>query len=103
MVVGLWLVASATSLVALWWSIRISPRRFTPAIIASAFALLLGYIGATRIHVAYSVTSDNSHWGVDSRWFFIVPLVVGLLSVVLALVNRKRIRALTGGDVSSAA
>lgn len=67
-----------------------SRPRLWIAVVSSGLAILIGFLGATRFHVTYSRTVNNSHWSLDSRWFFIVPLVLGALALFLALWRQSR-------------
>ncbi|MGO8925543.1 MAG: hypothetical protein ACLQU3_01275 [Limisphaerales bacterium] len=87
----LWLFSIAATAVALLCSCLAPGRpRFWIAVVSSGLAILIGFLGTTRFHVTYSRTVNNSHWSLDSRWFFIVPLVLGALALFLALWRRSR-------------
>ena len=87
----LWLFSLAACAMAfVCCSLAPSRRRFWMAVVSSALALLIGYLGATRFHVTYSRTVNNSHWSLDSRWFFIVPLVLGAVALLLTLWRNRR-------------
>jgi len=73
-------------------------RRYWLAIVLSGLAILISYLGATRFHVAYSRTVNNSHWSIDSRWFFIVPLVLGASALALAIWRQSRSNRVAAGD-----
>ena len=103
---GLWLFSLAACAVALLCCCFPGRRRFWLAIVLSGLAILIGFLGTTRFHVTYSRTVNASHWSIDSRWFFIVPLVLGALALALAIWRRSRssrvaevsVAAQDGGD-----
>jgi hypothetical protein len=86
----LWLFSLAACSVALLCCCFPGRQRFWLAIALSVVAILIGYLGTTHFHVNYSRTVNNSHWSIDSRWFFIVPVVLGALSLTLAIWRRVR-------------
>ena len=86
----LWLFSLAACVVAILCSISPTPRRFWLAVALSGLATLIGLLGTMQFHVTYSRTVNNSHWSLDSRWFFIVPLVLGVLSLGLAIWRRSK-------------
>jgi predicted benzoate:H+ symporter BenE len=88
-VVVLWVLSMASSLLALVWSVRPDSRRLAAAIVAACFALLLGYAGVNHFHLSYSQKTNGSGWSIDSRWFFALPLILGFLSLGLALWRRR--------------
>ena len=93
----LWLFSLAVCAVAFLCCCLPGRRRFWLAIVLSGLAILMGYLGTMRFHVKYSQTVNDSHWSIDSRWFFIVPLVLGALSLALAMWRRSRSsRVVTG-------
>ena len=86
----LWLFSLAFCALALYCAWSPSQRRFWLAVVFAILAMLMGYGGILRFHVTYSWTVNNSGWRLDSRWFFIVPLVLGSLALALALWRRIR-------------
>lgn len=86
----LWLFSLAACAVALLCCCFPGRRRSTIAIVLSGLAILIGYLGTAQFHVTYSRTVNNSHWSIDSRWFFIAPLVLGALALALAIWRRSR-------------
>ena len=88
-VVALWLLSLVSCLLAIRWSVGAAPRRFWAAIISSILAIVIGYCGMTRFHISYSRTVNASQWSIDSKWFFILPLLLGALSLVFAIRSRK--------------
>jgi hypothetical protein len=87
----LWLFSLAAGVFALLCSCLAPSRwRFWVAVVLSGLVIVMGYLGATHFHVTYSRTVNNSHWSIDSRWFFIVPLVLGALALSLAIWRQSR-------------
>jgi hypothetical protein len=93
----LWLFSLAACAVAFLCCCFSGRRRYWLAIVLSGLAILISYLGATRFHVTYSRTVNNSHWSIDSRWFFIVPLVLGALALAFALWRRSRSSRVAAG------
>jgi glucan phosphoethanolaminetransferase (alkaline phosphatase superfamily) len=87
---ALWLFGLAACGIALLCCCFPERRRSWLAVVLSVMAILIGYLGTAHFHVNYSRTVNNSHWSIDSRWFFIVPLVLGPLSLGLAIWRRSK-------------
>lgn len=86
-----WLFSLAACAVALLCCcLAPSRRRFWIAVVLSGLAILIGYLGTTHFNVTYSRTVNGTGWSVNSRWFFIVPLVLGAVALVLAIWRRPR-------------
>jgi hypothetical protein len=79
-----WLVALVAGLVALTWSIT-ARERLRPALILSTVALGIGSLGMMIFHVRYAKTVNGSGWSIDSKWFFLVPVLLGVVSLSLSL------------------
>jgi hypothetical protein len=80
----LWLVGLASGLFALGWCVTIR-ERLRPALIMSILAIAVGWLGMVFFHVRYSKTVNGSGWAIDSKWFFLAPLLLGAVSLSLAL------------------
>jgi hypothetical protein len=77
-----WLISIMACVLAFRWSFLSVRRRFLPAVILAISALVIGYLGMTRFHIVYSKTVNGQlRWRFDSRWFFIVPLVLGVTAL----------------------
>ncbi len=88
-----WLMGVIACLFALRWSIAAVPRRFWAAIVVSAMAIVIGYVGLTRYKLSYSKnSSDGTHWSINSKWFFISLIILGAVTLGLALWRRSRPR-----------
>ena len=94
----LWLFSLAVCAVAFLCCCFPGQRRFWLAVALSGLAILIGYLGTMQFHVKYSQTVNNSHWSVDSRWFFIVPLLLYALLLALALWRRSRSSRVAAGN-----
>src|SRR6185503_18949211 len=86
-----WAFSVIASLCAFRWGAWPIPGRLWAAISLAVFALVISYLGLTRFNVSYSKTVNGSHWGIQSKWFFLVPLLLGALALVLVIRNRKRL------------
>ena len=88
---ALWLVSMCGCVLAFRWSWVSVPGRFWPAVILSIAALALGYLGMTRFHVVASKTVNGQLlWHFDSRWFFILTLLFGALTLTYTLWKKRR-------------
>jgi hypothetical protein len=83
-----WLISMVACALAFRWSFLSIPNRFVAALILSAGALVIGYLGLTHFDASKTV---NGHllWRVESRWFFIATIVLGLLSLVYTFWKRR--------------
>ena len=93
----LWLFSLVACAVALLCCCFPGRRRFWIAIVLSGLAILIGFLGTTRFHVTYNRTVNDSHWSIDSRWFFIVPLVLGAIALALAIWRRSKSNQVAAG------
>jgi hypothetical protein len=86
-----WLFSCGASLLGLLCNIRPGPRRLWVALISSCFAILVAYLGWSRLQFRASRTVNGQvEWSVDSHWFFIGALVLGALSLALTLWNWRK-------------
>jgi hypothetical protein len=89
--VTLWLIGLATSGLALRWSYSSVQRHFWPAAISSALAIGISCTGLTRIHIVSTTTTNGQvSWQIRSWWFFIAPLILGVLALTFTLWRRGR-------------
>ena len=85
-IAALWLMGIAAGLLAFRWTFKAVPRRFLPALILSISGIAIGYLGMTRLHIVYSKTVNGQlQWRFDSWRLFLVPLLVGALSLAYTL------------------
>jgi hypothetical protein len=94
-----WLLSCGASLLSLYWSTLSGFERRVPALISCGVALLLAYLGLTRIQFHASKTVNGQVvWSFNSKWFFVGALVLAGVSLSLALWNwRKANRPSTSG------
>ena len=85
-----WIAGVAANFLSFRWSFRRTPDRFWASIGLSLFALLISYLGMTRVRLSFSRTVNDSHWGIDSKWFFVALLLLSVLSLAFAIWNRTR-------------
>jgi hypothetical protein len=86
----LWLFSMGCGAVALFSCCFPGRLRFWLTIVLSGLAILIGFLGMTRFQVTYSRTVNGSGWSINSKWFFIAPLVLGIFALVLAIWRRSR-------------
>ena len=79
-----WLVGLAAGVLGLGWGVAVR-QRLRPALILSLVAIVIGWLGMMLFHVRYSKTVNGSGWAIDSKWFFLVPLLLGAVSLAVAL------------------
>ena len=92
-----WLSSCGASLLALNWNSMAALQRLTAAFVSSCVALLLGYLGLSRIQLNASKTvNGHLEWSLNSRWFFITALVFGGASMALTVWNFGRARGRLG-------
>jgi hypothetical protein len=83
----LWLASLVCAALAIGFSRGNPPRRLGAAIILAVVALVTGCLGM-QMHITYSRSVNGHGWSLDSRWFFIAPLVLGAVALALALGRR---------------
>ena len=88
---AVWLSSCGASLLALYWNSGARSQRPLAAFILSCVGLLVGYLGLSRIHLNASKTA-NGHleWSINSHWFFLGALVLGAVSLALAVWNWRK-------------
>jgi hypothetical protein len=83
---AVWLLSCGASLLALYWNLVAAAQRLRAAFISSCVALLIGYLGVSRIQLNASKTVNGQvAWSFHSRWFFIGALLLGGASLALTL------------------
>ncbi len=95
-----WLASCGASLLSLYWSIRGAFERRWHALISCGVALLLAYLGLSRIQF-HALKTVNGHvvWSFNSKWFFVGALVLAAISLVLAFWNWRKANHSTVGVV----
>lgn len=87
----LWAVSCAASALALGWNLSRRPLRFKRAFVFSAVGLAIAIFGFMNIHITASETvNDVVRWSINSKWFFLVALALGALSLGMTLWKRAR-------------
>ncbi len=84
--IAIWLAGMAASLYAIRLGRGRSPRRFGTAIALSLGAVLLGYLGLTRLSISASKTvNDETVWSFNSRWFHIALIAFAAFALIHTL------------------
>jgi hypothetical protein len=88
---AVWFLSCGASLLALYWNIMAGSQRWRAALISSCVALVIGYLGWSRIQLNASETV-NGHlvWSINSKWFFLGAMVLAILSLALAAWNWRK-------------
>jgi hypothetical protein len=86
---AVWLASIIGVVIAIALSCRASPKRLVPSFVLALFALAAGYLGlwtpfSFLPRIAYSWANGDYRLDIDVNQFFIVPLVLGLVALVLA-------------------
>ncbi len=88
---GSWLICMASSVLAIRWSLFAARGRILPAAILSLSALIIAYLGSTHFYMTWeSWTNGRLQYHVDTRRFFIVPLVLGAFALVCTVWKKAR-------------
>jgi hypothetical protein len=56
----------------------------------SLAGLILSYVGLTRFRLTYSKTENGHGWSLDSKWFFLVSIIVAMAALAMTLWNLKK-------------
>src|SRR5262245_33480047 len=91
-VVVTWLIATASSVLAIFFGLRPSNRRLRLAPVLAIAALTIGYLGFGRWspfrffpQVGYAYTSNNFEVQVASSWLFLGPLILGTAGLLVSI------------------
>jgi hypothetical protein len=85
-----WLISLVACALSFRWSFLSVPNRFIIAVILSIGAAVIGYLGLTYFHFDASKTVDGHLvWRVNSRWFFIASIILGVLTLIYAFWKRR--------------
>jgi len=91
LVTVVWLFSFAAAVFGLRWSIIPETRRFGAALIASSLALAGSYAGLSWLHFEASKTVNGQvAWSFNSKWFFLASLLLGAVSLGLALWHGRK-------------
>ncbi len=96
-VIAAWCVGMATSLAALALALACPRRRFALSASVAAFAVVIGWLGVGRWtpvpsfpQIGYTWCSDTFEISLKSSWFFVGPLLLGSVALLLTIVDRIR-------------
>ena len=90
-----WLASMAFAFLAIGWSLFAARAKTLPAGILSLLAVIIGCLGSTRFHLSWTAWANGKlQYHYDTRWFFIAPLVLGVLA--LACTVWKKVKS--GGE-----
>jgi TctA family transporter len=88
---GFWLASIVACVLAIRWSCLAVRTRFLAAVILSLSALGIAYLGITRFHFSSTTTVNGQvEWRFDSRWLFIVSLVLGAFALGYTIWKKRR-------------
>lgn len=87
---ALWLAGITACLVALRWSSPCRVPRFGAALVLCAGALVVGYLGFTKLQMTFTRTVNGQGWSISSKWFFLALIL--LAAVSLSIVCWRRFR-----------
>lgn len=91
---AVWLFSLAAALAGLWCSVRPGRRRRSAALLLSCLALAVSYLGLSRFHLAVSQTTNGRlDWSLNSKWFFLASLLIGVVALILTLWNWRKASA----------
>jgi len=83
---AIWLLSFTAALLGLWWTFRPGQRWRWAALVSSCLALAVSYFGLSRLHLAVSRTTNGRlDWSINSKWFFLVSLMIGAVALILTL------------------
>jgi len=89
-----WVAGIGCGTLAAWWGWRGTRRRFVASVILAGSALGLACLGLVS-RIAYSQTVNGRGWSLDSRWFFLALLALGVAALAIVLWRRFNPRSLT--------
>ena len=97
-VIVAWLVSMASAAVAFVFAALDPLRRFRLSLILAGIAMGIGYLGfghgtpfSPFPQIGYARSSGDVQFSLSSSWFFLAPLVLGAMAMVLAIRNRRRL------------
>ena len=92
-----WLVLTLAACFSMRWSIQVPAIRRPLSII---FALIALVLGAIFFKARIEWVGENNHFRVDLSWLFLLPLVLGTVSLVLwARARRQNAQTSQTSDV----
>jgi hypothetical protein len=85
---AVWLLSCGASLLSNYWNLRAGFERRWPARIACGLALVVAYLGFSRIQFHASRTvNGHVEWSFNSKWFFLAALALAAISLAFTLWN----------------
>jgi hypothetical protein len=84
-----WILSLTAGLLAWRWGWRRPVRRIWLALGMALFAILIGWLGFTRLRLSYSRTTNGQGWTIDSKWFFLASLILGVVALLVLLWNLR--------------
>jgi|SRR5215831_7979149 len=88
---AVWLIGCGAAILALYWNMKAGSKKWWASCILSAIALVIGYLGLTRIQFHASKTvNGHLEWSVNSQWFFIATVVLGAASLAWSVWNARK-------------
>jgi len=85
-----WLFGLAAGFLALGWSV--GRKRLGWALVMAILAITTGWLGMMFFHFRFSKTVNGSGWCIDSKWCFLAPLCLGVVSLVLVMWEWRKSR-----------
>ena len=86
-----WLFGLTAGFLALGWSVAVR-KRLGLALVMAILAIAAGWLGIMFFHFRYSKTVNGSGWSIDSKWFFLAPLCLGVVSLALTMWKWRKSR-----------
>jgi len=88
---GIWSLSIVANILAIRWSCVSIQSRFIPAMALSFLALFVSCLGAARYSFSTTRTVNGVvKWRFDTRWLFIVSLILSVCAILLALWKKRR-------------
>jgi hypothetical protein len=91
-----WIVSTLVSVGALVMALVAPSRRFRLVLALASIGMFVGYLGFGRWtpfsffpQIGYTWTNDDFRISLASGWFFLAPLVLGTVSLLLAIAKRR--------------
>lgn len=83
--VAIWLASLGVCVIAFF------ARRFLTSLILCLIALAIGYLGLTHFQINASQTVNGQlRWSLNSHWFFVTTVVLGVLTLALTVWKHRR-------------
>ena len=66
--------------------------RFTAALVCAALAMAVSFLALNRLQITYTRTVNGSSWTLNSRYFFLIPIVLGSVALLWILLRRLTLK-----------